>query len=518
MNRLIIVSICMVLFPVVCFAEDIYISETQQGTDSGLNCSNSHSASWFNIFGNWANPKQSGKIGPGDTAHLCGTITTQLTTQASGDSASPITILFETGTKYSNVTWTTLTGAVTIKNNYITLDGGTNGIIEATDNGTTSTFGGTKTYNRDIYGVLISAASNVIVKNLIIRTIYDRLASSTDCVNVGRAIQVEGNSNNITFDSNIVSDAKLILSVVMSNTSGITVLNNTVRDGGIGINIAPGNTSTTGLNIGVYGNDIRGGTRWDGTYDANCQTNGCSSSCLTDNHVHQDGIHIFSQGVNGWLDNVDVYNNYLQDFGTHSTGHIYLEGGYITNIMVYNNVVVNTGVNRAANGMIDVTGNDGAKIFNNTIIGAGGTAPNIGLSLGSGSGDGKIAQNVSIENNIFSGIFYFVSYVVGTTFTAFDYNDYYDSNATPFYNGSFHNLTWWQAQGYDTHGMTANPLLDINYKITTSSPTILHSGGTNLSSIFTIDKDNLTRPAVGGWSLGAYQSKFPNPPTNLQAQ
>ena len=43
-------------------------------------------------------------------------------------------------------------------------------------------------------------------------------------------------------------------------------------------------------------------------------------------------------------------------------------------------------------------------------------------------------------------------------------------------------------------------------------------GGANLSSIFTIDKDNMPRLAVAGWSLGAYQAKIPNSPTSLQIQ
>ena len=40
----------------------------------------------------------------------------------------------------------------------------------------------------------------------------------------------------------------------------------------------------------------------------------------------------------------------------------------------------------------------------------------------------------------------------------------------------------------------------------------------NLSSIFTIDKDNMPRLAVAGWSLGAYQVIAPNPPASLQIQ
>jgi len=43
-------------------------------------------------------------------------------------------------------------------------------------------------------------------------------------------------------------------------------------------------------------------------------------------------------------------------------------------------------------------------------------------------------------------------------------------------------------------------------------------GGAILSSIFTVDKDNMPRPAVAGWSLGAYQVIMPNAPTSLQIQ
>ena len=516
MKRLIIISSCMVLFPFVSFAEDIYISETLQGADTGSNYSNSHSASWFNTSGNWANPKQSGKIGPGDTAHLCGTITTQLTTQVSGNSGSPITILFESGAKYSNTTWTASTAAITINKNYITLDGGTNGIIEATDNGTTSAFGGTKTYNRNIDGVLINASNNVTVKNLTIRTIYDRLASSADCMRVGYNIYSTGQSSNLTITGNTISDGFYGIYVVLNDSDNVTVNNNTITNTSTGINIAPGNTSVTGNHINIYGNDVRGGTKYDGVFDVNCQTNGCSASCLTDTWHHQDGMHLFSQGDTGWVNNVNVYNNYLQDFGTHSTAHIYIEKHGMQNVKIYNNVLVNTGTNYASNGMIGIKAADGVKIYNNTLVGAG-TSNNIGIYwLSSG---GVTSQGGDIKNNIISSVRTFIGWDSGTTFTS-NYNNFYNGNSSPFYDSStgFYNLIWWTGQGYDANGATVNPQLDSNYKLTSSSPASIKRGGANLSSIFTIDKDNMPRLAVAGWSLGAYQAKIPNSPTSLQIQ
>jgi hypothetical protein len=515
MNKLLIfLFIC--LFPNLCFGEDIFIAQSTQGADSGADCSNAHSAAWFNTSGNWANPKVSGKIGPGDTAHLCGTITSPLTTQNSGSVGSVITILFESGATFSAPTWTVNTGALTVNNNCITIDGGINGTVEATDNGTTATFGGTKTYNRNIYGVYVKGGSNVTIQNLIIRTIYDRLASSTDCLAVGRGIQIEGNSSNILLNNNTISDAVLAISDVLSNTSNITVSNNTISNAGVGINMAPGNTSSTGSNVNVYGNTVTGGPKWDGTFDSNCQIDGCSSSCLTDNHYHQDGMHLFSQGDTGWVDSVNVYNNYLQDFGTHSTAHIYIEYHGMKNVKIYNNVLVNTGTNYAANGMITIKAADGVKIYNNTLVGAG-TSNNIGIYWNSSGG--VTSQGGDIQNNIIASVRTIMGWAVGTTWTA-DHNDFYNySDAYAFQDSSnaFHTYTWWTGQGYDAHGTIENPQLGSNYKPTSSSPNGITSGGINLSSVFTFDKDFITRPSAGGWSMGAYVGSL-NAPSNLQTK
>lgn len=523
MKKIVIIGICMVLFPCIGFSEDIYISQTLQGADSGSSCLNSHSASWFNTSGNWANPKQSGKIGPGDTAHLCGTFTTQLTTQASGANGSPIMILFENGAKYSTGTWTAGTGAITVSGkSFITIDGGTNGIIEATDTGTTPTWGGSKTYNASIIGVYLNAVDNVIVKNLTIRNTYARLAGSSDCVQGhGFNIQINGSSTNVTIDSNTSYGSYYGVYGSFGIASNIIVKNNNIYDTSVGVNLAPGNTSSTGNNISVYGNTIHGGNVWDGLFDhatcANYVSQGCSSSCATDDHVHQDGMHLFSQGDTGWMNNVNIYNNYLQDFGTHSTGHIYIEYHGMQNVMVYNNVCVNTGANFAGNGLITVKAADGVKIYNNTLIGNAAQA-NRGIYLNSNLGHEP--QNVDIKNNIFDNIQYYICWLPGTTWTA-DYNSYYGGVSSPFFDGStLYNYSSWQGQGYDAHGTTVIPQLSLSYQLTTASSNTLKVGGVNLSNIFTVDRSGLTRPQAGGWSIGAYQfnGRRPNPPTALTLQ
>src|ERR1700722_4423412 len=70
--------------------KDIYISQTIAGAANGSSCANAYPATYFNTSGNWG-PGAS-QIGPGTTVHLCGTISTPISAQASGTMGSPITI------------------------------------------------------------------------------------------------------------------------------------------------------------------------------------------------------------------------------------------------------------------------------------------------------------------------------------------------------------------------------------------------------------------------------------------
>jgi len=129
-----LMTLLCLLFSASARGEDFYISQTAQGGDTGLDCANAHSVSWFNMSGNWGTG--AGKISAGDTVHLCGTITTSLVAQASGSSGLPINILFETDAKISKAVCGSNGCINTNSKTYITIDGGTNGIIESTTMGT----------------------------------------------------------------------------------------------------------------------------------------------------------------------------------------------------------------------------------------------------------------------------------------------------------------------------------------------------------------------------------------------
>src|SRR5215475_14695230 len=119
------------------FAENVYVS--QSGAGDGSSCTSSRSASWFNSSANWANPKQTGKIGPGDTVFLCGTVTTSLALQNSGSTGSYVTIdgtasTLGTGFGFStnNKSWWVIqnaTWADGATNTIVNIAGGSNGIV-----------------------------------------------------------------------------------------------------------------------------------------------------------------------------------------------------------------------------------------------------------------------------------------------------------------------------------------------------------------------------------------------------
>src|ERR1022692_1257215 len=112
----------LALFPSSGWTSDIYISQDSNGSTNSL--------AWLNLSWN--------TVQPGDTIHLMGTLTNKLIIGRNGSAANPITILFEQDAKFSAPTWppggnnSSIIGG---NAQYLVIDGGQNGLIEATDNG-----------------------------------------------------------------------------------------------------------------------------------------------------------------------------------------------------------------------------------------------------------------------------------------------------------------------------------------------------------------------------------------------
>src|SRR5580698_3068609 len=77
-------------------AANYYIAQSALGAGDGSTAANAAPYTFFNAAGNWSSTAgAAGKISPGSTVHLVGTLTSQLNVQGSGAAGNVITILFE---------------------------------------------------------------------------------------------------------------------------------------------------------------------------------------------------------------------------------------------------------------------------------------------------------------------------------------------------------------------------------------------------------------------------------------
>ena len=511
---------------------NVYIAQSVGGSGNGSSCANALAYGFFNTASNWGSGAS--QIGPGTTVHICGTIagstgTNGLTTQGDGASGSPVTILFESGASMQAPSWGTFStnptgGAITVLNQYITVDLGTNGNIEDTLNGTsgnTGCPGGTCTLKNVSAGIYIGASYVTIqgeggnIGPMFTRTACSSAAGDASTYDVfidGGA----GALSNITVNGITGHDAQggITATVGGSGISNLTFENNTLYHGSAGIVVAAGGGAGTASNTTVSNNNIYDNyVYWDPIDD-----------------THLNGIFIFAAASGTHLTNVTVNGNYIHgDFGgatcggsgSHTTAFIYLEttgGGAASGEVVYNNVLVSGNNDDPADGMLSIGDENttGTQVYNNTFVGAN-----------DGSGYCAILTGTfTWKNNLCDGLTYAV-YANGSgrsQITAADYNLYYN-NSTGWRLGStiYSTFSAWQALGHDTHGLDSMPNISASYAPQSTSPAI--GAASNLISLgitaLLSDRAGLPRPTSGAWTSGAYNypgsTSLPASPSGLTA-
>jgi hypothetical protein len=504
-------------------ASNIYI--TPDGGGSGVCTNNTHPPSWFNSSGNWGSG--STQIGPGTVVHLCGLFTdstpsdTLLTFQSSGTSGHPVTLLFESGTTLTNTNyWNDYSGALLSdgKNN-ITIDGGTNGLIQNTGNGSALP------NKHDTKGLVIrNCSANCVIKNLHVDNLYVHIPGTSSTqpgedgpspngIATGMACDACGNSTIGPGNEAHDDFAGIEYNWNNSSISNGEIYGNTVSRNNWGILSAGVSGGINGIKI--HDNDISDAFPWDDWFNGN----------------HHNGIFVFETGPGSTISNLQEYNNYIHgDMSDicvgglgHATGFIFNDynGGTWVAPLLFNNVLVNTNPNCGpGNGMLTVISNSGSGgIYNNTFTGRGAAINLNGTFL--------------IKNNIFSKTDLGISNMIGTI-GASDYNLFYgltgashapsavmvDHNSSIDFYSSV--TQWMSSSGFDSHASTANPNLTANFQLGSGSGAV---SGTNLSSLgvaaLNIDRAGNRRPTSGSWDQGAYQvgstsgNSTPNPPTNL---
>jgi hypothetical protein len=484
-------------------AGDVYI--TPDGSATG-NCStNPHSPAWFNSSANWGTGAS--QIGPGTTVHLCGTFTggsnsTLLSAQAKGTAGHPITILFESGAVLQ-APYFSYNGGINIDNkSFIVIDGGTNGLIQNTANG--SSLGN----KQNSVGISAGSCSNCEIRNLTIANIYVHVVNENSIdQTLVQAISMSG-SNWLVHDNVIHDCGWCVRNFYNSGDTNVKVYNNDIYNVDHGYTPA-GSGNVSGSNFFFYNNHVHDYKNWDTASDS----------------YHHDGVHAFGvAGAN--LTNLQIYDNLFDgNTGANFTSHIYVErpdsSPSETNPLIFNNIFDGTHEPGGNFGMLAIGAVSGAQAYNNTFAGVNNNASYCVL-LASGTS--------TLKNNVFTGCWAAVYFYSPAPNTVFNYNTYasqgscgigYSSTGTCFNTIS----SWRSFSGQDANSqLVASAGLDGTFHPTSGSAVIVK--GTNLSSLgvtaLQLDKGGAVRIVSGAWDGGAYQSgssvaTLPEPPQGVTA-
>jgi len=506
----------------VASAKDLFLAESSLGSGSGSDCPNALPRGFFNIVGNWGSgPTQ---IGPGTTVHLCGTFavgtnTTAFTFQGSGTSGNPVTLLFEKGATLTSAAWPQAGGAIDLAGrNFVVIDGGTDGTITATANGS----GLANQLNSR--GIQINGSHDIEIKNLRITNLY-RHTSSSDIapdVTVTGCIYANGVGSNLLIHDNIFADGPWCINLQYNGiANNVQIYRNDISRVPHGITLGASGGNGRLSNVLIYGNHIHDFGNW-GT---------------ATNTYHLTGVHIYGQ-PGSTISTVAFSNNFFDGTwgnvacpggpGGCITAFVFIEGGSsspgMSGLQFFNNV----GIADApiSNGLFGIYSGNNSQIYNNTMIGSTTTS---GVCFGSNTN----LTGVQFLNNVMTTCNQLVAWTGSFASGSPDYNIYADGGGNAFQcvNNFYSStqFTSWQAcagSARDSHSsVPANAGLDRSNGLPqTGSATI--GAGANLSSLgiaaLSLDRNGVPRPSVGPWDVGAFMFTgaltAPNPPTNLKVQ
>lgn len=429
----------------------------------------------------WTNPASISwaSIAAGDTLHIGGTITNQINIQNQGNATNPITIFFEAGSKLSAPFWSNQTASAAIYDNgysWLTIDGGGSGIIEATDNGTTNSYG----HSGQAIGIEVEQqVSGITVKNLGFKNLY-HLTSTNDQNYGGTAVNIQNGFANICISNCWVtwSGNGFFANFSAAGASNFSIVDCAVTNISVGIAIQAGNTGVTCTNVLIGGNVGTGIDKWGGIPAIHCTF-----------------VHLVASQSGSWITGAQIVSNYFHgDPGLNATAFVEQEGN-VTNLLTCNNLLVMDSMAGSFPGMLYFKGCPGGRAYNNTIVskvaGSG-----TGIILFSGTDPHYITNNFlqDLGNTIYLGD---AQQVVFSDYNVFAGGGSFSSN--------FASFGTWVGSGQDTHSSTNYPALSSGTFIPLSSDTVLVTNGINLSAIFLTDLLGNNRPSVGPWTIGAYQ-------------
>lgn len=345
--------------PVVSARKNVYVAMAPAGTAHGSSCSAARGVRWLDSRRAWGS--RPGRISPGTMVHLCGTIKRSIIARASGTSTAPITFYFEPGASIRRPSCPGRGRGCFDTNgrSYLTIDGGANGSILSTANGT-----GLAHQNKNVVGIWAVNCDGCTIENLNISDMYVHTAASDTGADDAAGMYVSG--SNVTVAHNTMHDDRAAINATWSITDhNISIHNNSIYRVDAGLNSIVNNAS--GGSIGpilFYRNTVKNFANWDTTGDA----------------YHHDGIHCWTSdhGAAAHYRGFFIYDNVFGGqtdrprYGDESTSDIFLEGTPdgtpcedATSVFeVFNNVLTESVFMN--NGLL----NGSMNAYNNTLIGA----------------------------------------------------------------------------------------------------------------------------------------------------
>jgi hypothetical protein len=500
----------------------IYVAQAGAGAQSGEGgCSNARPLSWLNSAGSWGGG--SGRVAPGTTVDLCGTITEPIEVKGDGASGKPVEIKFMAGARIAMGGPTGCPGDGCINlgdgSEYITINGGSDGVIENTERGAKKDKSETGTT-----GVGGTSLKHVTVENLEIANLY--VAEEGESSPIGnteiRGIFFrEGEPEYLTIKNDVVHDTGWAINVTVNGKSNhIDIEGNVLYHDSHGISPTG---SSEGGDVGPV--DIDHNHFYaDGVWASNPGLN------------HMDGLHCYTgdkgDGTRGlhWS-GLYIYDNTITMEGEYGvTAPVYLEGSSgpqcgdsTSNFWIFNNVLTGRGAGpkfALNNGLLSPYSGE-EHIFNNTLIGnkttEGGCVPIKNPS--------SEAANIQFKNNVVTTCQTLVNAESSKLASGgIDYNLYANAGSgneafvCPNHEYFISQFSEWKSCiGGDSHSSTASSAkLDLTEtagvlgKPEAGSEAVGH--GANLTALCSSTPEEALckningepRPSSGAWNIGAY--------------
>ena len=421
----------------------------------------------------------------GDITWICGGVTatagnTVLTFGWDGANGNPLVMNWDTNAVISAPYFGFGGGVSPNGHSHILLNGGTNGVIKTTANGTNLTY---QQANAGIYSY--TSGTDLEIENLTVGPIYQIVGQDvanesawegTVCIDVDEGYDnVKIHNNNMSYCREGLFDAYTTMTLGQFN-------NNTIDYSSWMLIVGDGINSSTGSGIQINGNLL--GPHFQAFIPA-------------DESVHADGIFFFAtnpgSSASGQILNNYVHGDMCNGYG-NCTGYLFVGSG-IVNTTIGNNMWWQDTSGGGPEALVVIRGGcqgeNNVNFVNNTLGGY-----SSGTKTDGGGCSHVVPTNINFENNLFAmtGIAIIAGPTNFNSFSTVDYNDYYNASTVAAYGSDtsptyFNTLANFQAQTIaggvhpEAHGNNVNPSFNVAAPPYWISNTTVGTMGVNLSGL-----------------------------------